>query len=555
MRKLLIVAAFAFAVLGMLAPPVFAQAPAPKVTITGLFDQTTAASANVQDGSFGRTSDKEWYARTRFRPDFVFEVGRTKAVMGLEIDLTYGQVGANAGGPSKNQTAGSLGTSGAHPGTTSDAALNTDVTGVIEIKWMYTEFDLTGKDSLLPFIPVPTVARAGLVPFGSLASYKVTYANGDFAGVSAVTTFDPTLSLKLAYVMVENEVAATNRGTAGGGLVITGGGAAGTALAGPTGKTTRGNDFAIIISPELTPMKGLDIKPLYSLFYAEGNTTTTARRSAADVHLAGGTTAAAATYDASRFANGSPSMHEYRHTLGFDAMWRMGPWGLDPTLYYQVGTRDVLGQNTVGSAQRIETKMSSFLGDVVGSFQTGPLLLEVRGVYSPGNKAKDNLAKRISYFEPLDLDTSYYAGWTSILGLGVDYISGCSGGTLGMCTNVGYDRYGRGQFGARATYSLTPNLSVWGVVNPTWTAEKVDTDTSVARAHITGDMQGDSRYIGTESGIGLTWKFAPNVAFDWSGSYLNAGSALDTTEVLNGVPTKRKADDAYLTSARVRLSF
>ena len=77
----------------------------------------------------------------------------------------------------------------------------------------------------------------------------------------------------------------------------------------------------------------------------------------------------------------------------------------------------------------------------------------------------------------------------------------------------------------------------------------------MARAHITGDMQGDSRYIGTESGIGLTWKFAPNVAFDWSGSYLNAGSALDTTEVLNGVPTKRKADDAYLTTARVRLSF
>ena len=127
MRKVLVVAAFALAVLGMLAPVVFAQAPAPKVTITGLFDQTTAASANVQDGSFGRTSDKEWYARTRFRPDFEFAVGRTKAVMGLEIDLTYGQVNAGAGGPSKNQTTGTLGTSGAHPGTTSDAGLNTDV--------------------------------------------------------------------------------------------------------------------------------------------------------------------------------------------------------------------------------------------------------------------------------------------------------------------------------------------------------------------------------------------------------------------------------------------
>ena len=546
MRKVLVVAAFALAVLGMLAPVVFAQAPAPKVTITGLFDQTTAASANVQDNSFGRTSDKEWYARTRFRPDFSFEVGRAKAVMGLEVDLTYGQVGQAGGGPGKT----AIGGFGAHPGTTADAGLNTDVTGVVEIKWMYTEFDLTGKDSLLPFIPAPTVARAGLQPFGSLANYKVTYANGDFAGLSTVTTFDPTLNLKLAYVMVEDELAGGNRGAAGT-------------------KPTRGNDYAFIISPELTPMKGLDIKPLYSLFYAEGQTSSTARRAAADVHFAGAVaptfatqatqganTNSAASYNTARYIAGSPDFHEYRHTIGFDAMWRMGPWGLDPTFYYQVGTRDVLGQNTVGSAQRIETKMNSFLADVVGSFQTGPLLLEVRGVYSPGNKAKDNLAKRIRYFEPIDTDTSYYAGWTSILGLGVDYISGCSGGTLGMCTNVGYDRYGRGQFGVRATYSLTPNLSVWGAANPTWTAEKVDTDTSVTRAHITGDMQGDSRYIGTESSIGLTWKFAPNVAFDWSGAYLASGRALDTTEILSsGAIQKRKADDAYLTTARVRLSF
>ena len=32
-----------------------------------------------------------------------------------------------------------------------------------------------------------------------------------------------------------------------------------------TGKPGRGNDFAIIISPEFSPFKGLDIKPLYSL--------------------------------------------------------------------------------------------------------------------------------------------------------------------------------------------------------------------------------------------------------------------------------------------------
>src|SRR3989449_11725476 len=42
MRKFLVIAVFAFVTVAMLAPPVLAQAPAPKVTITGLFDQVTS---------------------------------------------------------------------------------------------------------------------------------------------------------------------------------------------------------------------------------------------------------------------------------------------------------------------------------------------------------------------------------------------------------------------------------------------------------------------------------------------------------------------------------
>jgi hypothetical protein len=546
MRKILVTAVFAVALLGMLSPPVFAQAPTPKTTITGLFDQVTTASSNVQDGSFGRTSDKEWYARTRFRPDFKFEVGRTNVVMGLEIDLVYGQVSGCSGGPGKVATAAGscaplAGTNSIYPnqhgGNTADAGLNTDTTGVIEMKWMYTEFDLTGKDSLMPFIPVPTVARLGLQPFASLANYKVTYANGDFAGVSGVVTLAPNLKLNLAYVMVEDELAGS-RTDAVLGL-----------------KPTRGNDFALIISPEYTVYKGLDIKPLYSYFHAEGATSTSARRVAADPNLAGGSTNAAATFGIGRYAGGSPDFKENRHTIGFDGSYRMGPFGLDPTVYYQVGTRDALTRTRISSTEKVETKMSSWLFDAVGSYQMGPLLLELRGVYSTGNEARDNLGKRISYFEPLDTDTSYYATWTSIMGLGVDYTSGCAASTLGMCTNVGYDRYGRLGGSGRATYAVTPAFSVWGVVNFIGTAEKVDTDTSTTRAQITGAIEGDERYLGTELGIGLIWKFAPNVAFDLSGSYLAAGRALDTTEVLNGVPTKRKGDDAWLTAARVRLSY
>jgi hypothetical protein len=127
----------------------------------------------------------------------------------------------------------------------------------------------------------------------------------------------------------------------------------------------------------------------------------------------------------------------------------------------------------------------------------------------------------------------------------------------GMSTNVGYDRYGRRQLGFRATYSLTPQLAFYGIVSPTWTDEKVDTDTGIAAggaartAPVAATNGGDSRYIGTEADIGLTWRFAPNTVFDLVGAYLFAGSALDTLDASG----HRDSQDGWTVAARVRLSF
>src|SRR5262245_36237611 len=255
MRRFTVAAVLAFAILAMLAPPGYAQAPAPKVTISGLFDQITAAGNNIYDGNLTRNSDREWYGRTRFRPDFEFSVGRVRAVLGLEIDLAYGQMGPNDGGFPGNVSGQSGGVGAAPPGSTVPGCkvntngcldINTDVGGMIEIKWIYTEFPLTGKDSLLPFIPVETMARAGGQPFDTLGQYKLAqYANGDFAGISAVTTYNPNIKTNLAWVIIEDQLAGANRGN-------------------PSLKTGRGEDSALIFSPEFTLTKGLDIKPLYS---------------------------------------------------------------------------------------------------------------------------------------------------------------------------------------------------------------------------------------------------------------------------------------------------
>ncbi|PYN83297.1 MAG: hypothetical protein DMD87_30270, partial [Candidatus Rokuibacteriota bacterium] len=264
-----------------------------------------------------------------------------------------------------------------------------------------------------------------------------------------------------------------------------------------------------------------------------------------------------------------------RYTVGLDARWRVGPFGLDPTISYQWGAYDTQALiNTTGAAQKVRGDASAWLFDVIGSYQLGPLLLEMRGTYSTGNKARDNLSLSKRYYEPLDLDTGFWSGgWLGILGLGVDYFNGGGGANIGMDTNVGYDRYGRGSFALRGTYSLTPALSFYGVVSPNWTAEKVDTNTGcpalnvstsalgcTSRVAVAGSgrpsfAEGDSSYLGTEVNGGFTWRFAPNAAFDLAGYYLFAGSAMDQAESLNGVIVKRDARDGYYAAARVRLSF
>ena len=602
--------AFVVAVVSaMSVSPALAQAPQPTVTISGLFDQVTSMGTNFYDGNLTRTSDREWYARTRFRPDFEFAVGRVKAVLGLEIDLKYGQSGNNDGGFPFNNTGlaggGGQALGGAKVNANGNLDLNTDVAGMIEVKWIYTEFPLTGKDSLLPFIPVETMARAGGQPFGNLATYKLaTFAASDFAGISGVTTFAPNIRTNLAWVIVEDQLGGANRGILNVGAVT--GGPSSIVPAG--GKTTRGEDSALIFSPEYTPFKGLDLKPLYSWFHADGLTSYYARRnlvnprsapSLAVTPVPGVTVAVPGTNILGGYGSmgsppcppptcanpGDPTYHEDRHTIGFDARWRIGPFGLDPTVFYQWGQMDNQAFDDSPGANGRTTKkvtadLNAFFVDVLGSYQLGPVLLELRGNYSTGNKARDNLAKGIRYFQPLTTDGIYYAGWAQILALGVDYFNGVSMGGLG--SHIGYDRYGRAQLGFRTTYTVAPPLSFYFVVSPTWTAEKVDTDTNsalipgaifptVGRTTVSQNswVKGDSSYLGTEMDLGMTWRFSPNAAFDLVGGWLVAGGALDTAECVQTgatVPTpqstcspsavvKRDAKDAYTLAARVRLAF
>jgi hypothetical protein len=493
MRKTVLAMLAVFVALAMLAPPALAQAPAPKVTINGLIDNISSWSRNMsnRDVNYDKSTDSEWYARTRLRPDLTAEVGSTKFVFGVEIDYTWGSTGAVQ-----------------RPASQAGAGLNTDMPGIIEFKWGYTEFDL-------PFIYGGRL-RLGAQPFDT--TYKLIFASGDFAGVHFDGNLMPGIKLHATYAQIEEQ------STGAQDLFVV------------------GEDTAWIFSVELSPYRGLDVRPIYSYAFFSGATNGAARSPRGGV-------------DPAAFTIGDS---ETRHTIGVDARWKGGPFYLDPTVFFQFGERDVraLGIRDQGR--------QALLIDVRGGWQGGPLLVEAVGVYTTGNKAGDaihNSDEDINFFEPLDLDTGFHAGWANIFALGIDYfnILRTAGSTPGGA--IGYDKYGLFRVGGRGSYAMTPAFSVNAAAMMSWTAEEVDTGSTLTAGGLTpsAGASGDERYLGLELNLGATWRFAPNIAFDVVGAYLIAGDALAYANSSGltapaGGPSP-DPEDVKTIAARVRYTF
>jgi hypothetical protein len=560
MRRTLVLALVALALLGVVTPSAFAQAPTPTFKITGLVDQLTTYAFNTSnyDGTMNK-NDAVWYGRTRGRFDFIGEVGKAKGVLGIEVDAAYGQTGA---GDNNIQTAGAqvcFGCSGSFD-------LNTDVRAIVEVKWLYTEFEV-------PLIPVPTVARIGAQPFGSVASYKLAaYANGDYAGINITTTITPNIRAQFAYVKVEEDLVGREGGF---GIPVT---------------QLRGDDMAFIISPEVTPIKGLDIKPMFSYFYASGTTNGAARQARGGINTS--TAFTCPTLETGPPGAGNPGcpasgawipdVTENRYTVGLDARFRMGPFSLNPTVMYQFGNRQVVVPGVLSAANTgagsgctdgcglatgsiAKADISAWLLDIRGGFQIGPLLLEALYIFSTGNKATDTTLGDVNYYQPLSTDTGYVADWgPQLSALGIDYFSALNEASIAYAypgVAIGWDKYGRHMIGLKATYALTPSLSFGGGVAGHFTHRAVDTDgaplagAGILPAFATGQSDGDTHYMGTEFHGTVTWRFAPGLSWDNGAGYMLAGDGFKATTNPAANNGNRDAKDAYILTSRVRFTF
>lgn len=513
MRRYWVLAVAVLTLLAGLAPPALAEAPTPKVTINGLLDLVTQWDRNLQDGDL-TTTETEWWSRQRGRFDIKGEVGKANVVWGVEIDLANGFTSTN------------------HAGTSGGFDLDTDVPGVIETKWLYLEFPLTGPGSILPFIQVPTTARGGGQPFrghdfkpGMLASI------GDFGGLNLVTTFAPGVKNIFTFAQIEEG----NSGKEGG-------------------FTTNRDSWAVIDSLEVTPQKGLTVKPTVSFATYGG-----LNQGSVDI----GTT---------RRGGFDPRGNRFWWvTVGGDAEWKSGPWVLEPTFHYQFG-RQFLGATDVARVID-DVDINAWIVDVIGGWRSGPLKLEARFSYTPGNKADECVqsipaasgttcrgGSDINYYQPLNPGFGYYALWSEIWTGVFEYLNGFrTAAARGLAREraIGYDKYGLLAGGVKATYSLTPAFSVFGIVQPSWTAEDVDTNGAIGASGITPrDARGNEDYLGTEIDFGFTWSFAPRITLGVVYAHLFSGDALNGCVPISvSCDRPRDAKDVDSVAARVRFTF
>jgi hypothetical protein len=550
MRRSVVVGLAVLAIIGLLAPPSYAQAPAPKVTINGLVDFVTTAYKNwSQTGSQAGSTlgqpdatnsrEKGWYSRERGVFTLTGEVGRVKGVWAIELDFTNG-----AGNFNNASNSGSLTTVGvASSGTSANLDLDTDVQGAVETKWLYVEAPITGPGSLLPFIPVTSMGRFGGQPFRG-HDYKFgILASGDFPGATLETTWAPNVRSTLTFVQI---------------------GEALDRFAAPNQK----DNIALLASLEVDVFKGLTIKPTYAYAKYDGGNCGTANLGTPAWGGYNPNTNCPGVVAGSVAGPGGVGRDIKRHYVGGDIRWTMGPISFQPTFIYLFGTQEIT--NRSGAINDVDIR--AWIADVTVGFRTGPLNIEARGMWTPGENANHDHQNGgggvIRRYDPINPGFAFMNAWTEIWTGGVDYSSSFLVGRSGLTLreSPSYDKYGRRFFALAADYSLTPALTMRAITNVSWTDTRVDTK-GVGVNGITPSANpftsGKERYLGNEWVLGMTYRFAPNISFDFAAAALITGDALNIQRtggnlnnpcVTDGVPTC-ESKNVYKGSARLRVTF
>lgn len=495
---------------GLLAPSAQAQQAGPKVTIKGYIDVRGSVTRNTSlfDGDYTITgNDHFWQHGTRGRLYIEGEMSPDlKGVFAFEYDVQFGQHQACTG----SETVGCRGGRSFLEGS---ATLGNDVQGIDQLKWLYIDFKV-------PVVPVRV--RTGLFPVGAAQLKVGNLLVSDVPGGDVTITFNDQVQMYLVATSFEEHF---------GGSTLAG------HTSTPLNTFARGDDYAVLGNFRFTPVKGLTILPVVAFEKIAGTTTAFTR-----LPMVGMTATAA----------GGPNLtpdSESRWYFGVDLNWQIGSYYIAPTFIYMAGERTWRtkpsgnGGTACTTATCQDSDIRSFLADLRGGGQFGPLRLEGFFQYSPGNEARDVAAsatsgggfsgggKTVRDFQNIWVDSGQNLGWSQLITLSNDlgdYFGQAAGINAGSVNtqNVlhpGYGPWGRILVAGKANYALTPSLSGRFVAGASWTAEEADTRCNIN--FLSCDGNGNAHYLGTELNLGAIYRIYPGLTVDGVFSYLFTGDA------------------------------
>ena len=210
---------------------------------------------------------------------------------------------------------------------------------------------------------------------------------------------------------------------------------------------------------------------------------------------------------------------------------------------------------------KYNSNLSAWFADIRAGYELGPVLLEAMGMFTTGNAARDTTLRTVKYYQPLDTDTSYLADWGGQLtALGVDYLDAMLEQWHFPGSRIGWDKYGRIQLGARATYAWTSALSIYGGWNGHWTPQAIQKNAVSADPSPASSRSSPARRR-TASRTTSATRSSPvspggsRPGSPWTARAATCGLARRSMPTRIRRKARATARNAYILTSRIRFSF
>ena len=251
---------------------------------------------------------------------------------------------------------------------------------------------------------------------------------------------------------------------------------------------------------------------------------------------------------------GSPMVAlDNRNWAGIDMRYQYGDFTLAPTVIFHFGNTELVGGG--------ESDIASFLLDIEGTYQIGPLTLRGRVAFSPGDEASDALGdgSTLNSWQAMLWYSQASLSWFMLWGprqLEIypsifDYSSARS-----LDTRMSFDQFGAMVVAARADYALNERTTLSGMVGFLNSAEDVGRPARFGPISDTDNPDynytGDGTHIATEVNAELAYVLNPSTTVRFWAAYSMNGDALDLTTESGAVA---ESEDTAGAGASLTYSF